>query len=38
VFVVTESEKGNQLILAILSKAVILRTKMPFNLSEVIAL
>jgi len=36
--VVTESEKGNQFILTVFSKSVVLRTKVPFNKSEVIAL
>ena len=37
--VVTESEKGNQLFMfAVFSKSVVLRTKVPFNKSEVIAL
>jgi len=36
--VVTESEKGNQFMLAVLSKSVVFRTKVPFSKSEVIAL
>ena len=36
--VVTTSEIGNQFMLAIFSKSVALRTKVPFNKSEVIAL
>jgi len=36
--VVSDSEKGNQLMLEVFSKSVILRTKVPFNKSEVIAL
>jgi len=35
--VVTESEKSNQFMLAVFSKSVVLRTKVPFNKSEVIA-
>jgi len=34
----SESEKGNQFMLAIFSKSVVLSTKVPFNKSEVIAL
>jgi len=36
--VVIKSEKGNQLMSAVFSKPFVLRTKMPFNKSEVIAL
>jgi len=34
---VTESEKGTQFMLAVFSKSIVLRTKVPFNKSEVIA-
>jgi len=36
--VVTESEKGYQLMLTVFSKSDVLRTKVPFNTSEVIVL
>ena len=32
---VTESEKGNQFMLAVFSKSAVLRMKVPFNKSEV---
>jgi len=36
--VVSESEKDNSFMLAVFSKSVVLRTKVPFNTNEVIAL
>jgi len=36
--VVSESKKGNQLMLAVFSKSLVLRTKVSFDKSEVIAL
>jgi len=36
--VISESEKGNKLRLEVFSKSVVLRTKVSFNKSEVIAL
>jgi len=36
--VVTESEQGNHFMLPVVSRSVVLRTKVPFNTSEVIAL
>jgi len=36
--VATESEKSKQFAIAVFSKSVVLRTKVPFNESEVIAL
>jgi len=37
-FVVTESEKDNQFMLAVFFKSLVLGTKVSFNKSEVIAL